>query len=94
MSGSGCFSVLDIEYILHVLHKVHGYKITLEQGLEFFNDLWAAGCGPGMWPIGCVHSLQEHFCQCLSIILEEKYIFLKDLVPFEKLLVESKHVWQ
>lgn len=71
MSSTGYFSVLDIEYILHVLRKVHGYKITPVQGLEFFSDLRDAECCPAVWPVGCVHSSQEHFCWCLTIILEE-----------------------
>lgn len=42
------FSILDMEYILQVLHKVHGYKITPVQGLEFFNDLRDAECSPAV----------------------------------------------
>lgn len=40
MSGTGCFSGFDIEYILYALYKAHGYKMQNPgQGLEFFNDL-------------------------------------------------------
>lgn len=88
MSGGGCFSVLDIEYILHVLHKVHGYKITLEQGLEFFNDLRGAVLVCGYW---LSPQLSGIFLPVSSHNSGGEIHFVKDLVLFEKLVVERKH---